>query len=71
MARLDSGETTVKAQANKDGSVTLIMVCGRTAETLEDLSRQDVMHGLQTQRLGSYAEQYIQQLRNSAYITEQ
>ena len=47
------------------------MVCGRTAKTLEDLSRQDVMSGLQTQRLGSYAEQYIQQLRNSAYITEQ
>ena len=70
LARLDSGETTVKAQANKDGSVTLIMVCGRTAETLEDLSRQDVMRGLQTQRLGSYAEQYMQQLRNSAYITE-
>ena len=71
LARLDSGETTVNAQANEDGSVTLIMVCGRTAETLEDLSRQDVMRGLQTQRLGSYAEQYMQQLRNSAYITEQ
>jgi peptidyl-prolyl cis-trans isomerase SurA len=71
LERLDSGETTVKAQANKDGSVTLIMVCGRTAETLEDVLRQDVMLGLQTQRLGSYAEQYMQQLRNSAYITKQ
>ena len=71
LAKLDTSETIVISGSNDDSSVTLVMVCGRTAETLEDMSRQDVMRGLQTQRLGSYAKQYMQQLRNSAYITEQ
>ena len=70
MAKLDRNEIFVNPPVDDDGSVTLLMVCGRTAEKLADLSRQDVIRGLRNQRLTSYAEQYLQQLRDSAYIIE-
>ena len=70
MAKLDRNEIFVSPSVDDDGSVTLLMVCGRTAEKLADLSRQDVIRGLRNQRLTSYAEQYLQQLRASAYIIE-
>lgn len=71
LAKLDENEMMLAAPNPNDGSVLLVMLCGRLAETIEDLSRQDVMRGLQMQRLSSYADQYLQSLRSSAYIAEQ
>ena len=71
LAKLDENEMMLAAPDPNDGSVLLVMLCGRLAETIEDLSRQDVMRGLQMQRLSSYADQYLQSLRSSAYIAEQ
>lgn len=71
LAKLDENEMNLAAPDPNDGSVTLVMLCGRLAETIEDLSRQDVLRGLQMQRLSSYADQYLQELRSSAYIAEQ
>jgi peptidyl-prolyl cis-trans isomerase SurA len=71
LAKLDENEMMLAAPDPNDGSVLLVMLCGRLAETIEDLSRQDVMRGLQMQRLSSYADQYLQSFRSSAYIAEQ
>ena len=71
LAKLDKDEMVIGAVDANDGSVTVIMLCGRLADTIEDLSRQDVLRGLQMQRLSSYADQFLQQVRGSAYIAEQ
>jgi peptidyl-prolyl cis-trans isomerase SurA len=46
------------------------MLCGRTAQLDEELSREDVAQALRNQRLQSFAESYLAQLRADATIVE-
>lgn len=65
LAQLDGGETTVRTLPN---GVELVMVCGRTPELGADVDRQVIRQRLRLQRLESYANGYLAELRAEAII---
>ncbi len=72
LARLDRGEiSTALTQRNADGGEALVvlMLCGRTVELTEDTSREEIAKLLRSQRIASYAEGYLAQLRADAIIS--
>ena len=65
LAQLDGGETTVRTLPN---GVELVRVCGRTPELGADVDRQVIRQRLRLQRLESYANGYLAELRAEAII---
>ncbi len=65
LAKLDEGETSTFRQGD---TVSVLMLCGRTPELGEDIDREAVRNRLRNQRLGSYADGYIAELRADAII---
>ncbi len=74
LAKLDEGEvSTSLTRPTSDGGQALVflMMCGRTAELeQEKISREDVAMSLRNQRLMSFADGYLEQLRAETTITE-
>nr|WP_296763590.1 peptidylprolyl isomerase [Sediminimonas sp.] len=73
LAKLDSGEiSTNLTRTADDGSQALVflMLCGRTPAAQEDASREDIKAQLRRQRLESFADSYLEQLRADARIIE-
>jgi peptidyl-prolyl cis-trans isomerase SurA len=74
LAKLDEGEvSTTLTRPTSDGGQALVflMMCGRTAELeQEQISREDVAMSLRNQRLMSFADGYLEQLRAETTITE-
>ena len=73
LAKLDEGEvSTTLTRPRKDGSEALVflMLCGRTAEIGEEISREDIAMSLREQRLMSFADGYLEQLRAETTIVE-
>lgn len=68
LAQLDPNETSMTARA--DGTTRLVMLCGRTTELAEG-RREEVRASLINQRLKSYAEGYLEDLRADAIITRE
>ena len=64
MARLDDNETTFLGGA----SPSLLMLCGRTPELDDEADRAAIRQQLVNQRLASYAEGYLAELRADAII---
>ncbi len=65
LAKLDTGETTT---IRSGGTVSLLMLCGRTTQASEDVDRDAVRNRLRNQRLASYADGYLAELRADAII---
>lgn len=66
--RIDANEYRIlPPQTGADGGV-LIMLCARTEKQNEQLTREDVTQQLFARRLGSYADGYLAQLRDDAFI---
>nr|WP_303623760.1 peptidylprolyl isomerase [Shimia sp. CNT1-13L.2] len=66
LAKLDDNEiSTTLATTMSDGqpALAVLMLCGRSAELREEIEREDVAARLRNQRLQSYAESYLEQLR--------
>lgn len=73
LAHLDNNEvSTSLTSVNAAGQPFLLMVmlCGRTAKLGDEVSREDVASALREQRLQSFAEGYLAQLRADATIVE-
>ncbi|PWE34167.1 peptidylprolyl isomerase [Maritimibacter sp. 55A14] len=68
IARLDPGEVSISER--RDGVVQFLMLCGRTAELSGDTDREQVRAGLFAQRLQSYADSFLEELRADAIIVE-
>jgi peptidyl-prolyl cis-trans isomerase SurA len=65
LARLDAGET---ALMNRGGALVMVMLCSRTVPLPEDVTRDDVRARLQNQRLQTFAEGYLAELRANAIL---
>ncbi|MCP4820290.1 MAG: peptidylprolyl isomerase [Shimia sp.] len=71
LAKMDDNEITDALTTANNQSLIMLMLCGRTADLGEELSREDVANALRNQRLENYAESYLSQLRAQARIIEQ
>lgn len=66
LAKLDDNEiSTTLTTSLSDGqpALAVLMLCGRSAELREEIAREDVAASLRNQRLQSYADSYLEQLR--------
>ncbi|MHC0052695.1 peptidylprolyl isomerase [Actibacterium sp. D379-3] len=65
LAKLDPGESVV---LNRGGPLSVLMLCGRTPELGEELDREQVRLQLVNQRITSYADSFMQELKADAII---
>lgn len=73
LAKLDPNEVSyglTRPTADGGQALMMVMLCGRTPVASEDADREQVTVGLRNQRLGSYADGYLAQLRADARIVE-
>lgn len=70
LAKLDTGETSVAVTRNDGQTLALIMMCGRTAELAENANRQSVANALVQQRLETFSESLLSQMKSEARIIE-
>jgi len=66
LAKLDSGETTLRTAQN--GAITVLMLCGRTPDLGEEFDRDRLRISLFNQRLASYADGFMAELKADAII---
>ncbi|SFK59491.1 peptidylprolyl isomerase [Shimia haliotis] len=71
LAKLDENEISTALTTSDGQNLLMLMLCGRTAELGEELSRDEVANILRNQRLENYAESHLSQLRAQARIIEQ
>lgn len=70
LAKLDPGEiSTTLTRANGE-TLVLLMLCKRTPQLDEEVDLQSLSLALQNQRLESYSDGYLEQLRANARIVE-
>ncbi|KPA22414.1 Chaperone SurA precursor [Shimia sp. SK013] len=70
LAKMDDHEISTSLTTANGQSLIMLMLCGRTAELGEELSRENVANALRNQRLENYAESFLSQLRAEARIVE-
>lgn len=70
LAKLDKGEVSTTLTRAGGQTLVFLMLCDRVVALPEDVSRENVSLSLQNQRLESYSESYLQQLRSEARIIE-
>lgn len=70
LARLDDNEvsTNLTVQTENGPELVLLMLCGRVNAVVEDASREDIRAQLRQQRLSSYADSLLAELRADATI---
>ena len=67
LAKLDAGETVVMTRGN---ARVLVMMCGRTSAIAEGIDRETIRDQLINQRVASYADGFLAELRADAIIRE-
>lgn len=70
LAKLDPGETSITLTRSAGQTLVLLMLCGRTPELEQEVDRAELSLGLQNQRLASFSNGYLEQLRADARIIE-
>jgi len=70
LAKLDEGEVSTALTTGDGQALVFLMLCGRTMEFNQELSREEIRRNLLNQRLASYAEGYLAELRSDAIIRE-
>lgn len=70
LAKLDPNEISLTLTRNQGQTLMLLMLCGRTAELGEGESRETVANALTQQRLASFSDSFLEQLRADAQIIE-
>ncbi len=68
LAKLDPGEVSTRLTRNNGQTLVFLMMCGRTPELGEDVSRETIRAQLVNQRLQSYADGYLSELKAEATI---
>jgi len=73
LAKLDPGEvsTALTRDSGEGQALVLLMLCGRTAASQQDASREEVKQSLRSDRLESHAQSYLAQLRADARIVSE
>lgn len=70
LAKLDPGESSTALTTPSGDNLIFLMLCGRSRDLPEEVSRDDVRLQLQNQRLASFATGYLEELRAAAYIED-
>lgn len=70
LAKLDDNEISTAVTRNNGQVLAFLMLCSRTAEANQAATREEVAQTLVQQRLTSYADSYLDQLRADATITD-
>lgn len=65
LAKLDTGETATLRQGK---TLSIVMLCGRTTKVSDGIDRGAMLTRLRNQRMGSYADGYLAELRADAII---
>jgi len=68
LAGLDENEVSTALTRNGGETLVFLMLCGRVTEQVADVPREDIRAQLTNQRLESYAESYLAELRADATI---
>ncbi len=68
LAKLDKGEVSTSLTRANGQTLVFLMLCGRTPELSEDVSRESIRAQLINQRVVSYADGYLAELRADAFI---
>ena len=71
LAKLDRNEVSTALTRSNGQTLVFLMLCGRTPALAEDQDRESIRLQLRAQRLQSYAEGYLAQLKADARIIEQ
>lgn len=71
LAKLDPNEVSTTLTRNNGQTLMFLMLCNRTRDLGEETSRADVANALTQQRLQTFAESLLEQLRADATIVEQ
>ena len=69
LAKLDPGETSYALTRANGETLVFLMMCGRTAALGENQDRETIRNQLRSQRLGTYADALLADLRAAATIT--
>ncbi len=67
LAKLDANETVIRPRGE---GAEVLMLCARTAILAEDIDREAIRGRLFNQRLTSYADSYLQELKAEAIIRQ-
>ncbi len=70
LAKLDPGETSTAVTRNDGQTLALVMLCGRTSELASEADRQSVANALTQQRLETFSNSLLSQLKSEARIVE-
>ncbi|WP_246149576.1 peptidylprolyl isomerase [Tritonibacter litoralis] len=70
LSKLDPGETSTAVTRNNGQTLALVMLCGRTSEIAEDADRNSIASALTQQRLETFSNSLLSQLRAEARIIE-
>ncbi len=70
LSKMDPGEISTTLTRANGQTLVVLMLCGRTPELAEEVDRAELSLGLQNQRLASYSDGYLAQLRADARIIE-
>ena len=68
LEKLDEGEDSIMPAIDSGQGLVFLMLCGRVPSTTEDINRETVRRNLSSQRLASYADGYLAELRADAVI---
>ena len=68
LAKLDENEISTALTRNSGETLVLLMLCGRVTEQTAEVPREDIRAQLANQRLGSFADSYLAELRADATI---
>ena len=70
LAKLDPGEISTTLTRSNGQTLVLLMLCGRSPDLEQEVDRAQLSLGLRNQRLESYSDGFLDQLRADARITE-
>ncbi|SPF76512.1 Chaperone SurA [Aliiroseovarius pelagivivens] len=70
LAQLDKGEASTALTSSNGQSLVFLMLCSRSRELPEDVSRDQLRARLQNQRLQAFSTAYLEELRAAAFIEE-
>lgn len=68
LSKLDPGESSTALTRANGQTLVFLMLCGRTAAANEELDRAEVAAALRNNRLNTFAESYLAQIRAEARI---
>ncbi|NDW52044.1 peptidylprolyl isomerase [Aliiroseovarius sp. PrR006] len=70
LAQLDMGEASTALTSADGQNLVYLMLCSRSRELPEDVSREQLKLRLQNQRLQAFSTAYLEELRAAAFIEE-